>query len=83
MSIKPNITPDDRLLAGLRRAKIMLDCGNTQLYALMNSGELDSVWLGRSRKVTVESIQRLVARRLAAAAERRAARPALDEHVAA
>jgi hypothetical protein len=83
MRIKTNLALDDRLLASLRRAKIMLDCGNTQLYALMNSGELDSVWLGRSRKVTVDSIQRLIARRLASAAERRAAANAAGEHAAA
>jgi hypothetical protein len=83
MSIKANLDPDDRLLASLRRTKTMLDCGNTQLYSLMNSGELDSVWLGRSRKITVDSIQRLIARRLAASAERRAAAAAAGEHVAA
>jgi hypothetical protein len=83
MSIKSNIGPDDRLLASLRRAKTMLDCGNTQLYSLMNSGELDSVWLGRSRKITVDSIQRLIARRLAASAERRAAASAAAQRAAA
>jgi hypothetical protein len=80
MSIKTNLGLDDRLLASLKRARALLDCGNTQLYALMNSGELDSVWLGRSRKITVESIQRLIARRLTAAAELRAASHAPDEH---
>jgi hypothetical protein len=80
MSIKTNLGPDDRLLASLRRARTMLDCGNTQLYSLMNSGELESVWLGRSRKITVDSIQRLIARRLDASAKRRATAHA---HVAA
>ena len=80
MSIKTNPGPDDRLLASLRRARTMLDCGNTQLYSLMNCGELESVWLGRSRKITVDSIQRLIARRLDASAKRRATASA---HVAA
>jgi hypothetical protein len=44
----------------------MLQCSNTRGYELLNAGELDSFLDGRSRKITVESIQRYIARRLAA-----------------
>ena len=42
----------------------MLNCGNTRLYELLSAGELDSFLDGRSRKITVESIRRYVARHL-------------------
>jgi hypothetical protein len=45
----------------------MLGCGNTHGYELLELGELDSYLDGRSRKITVESLHRLIARRLAAA----------------
>ncbi len=45
----------------------MLACSNTRGYELLAAGELDSFLDGRSRKITVESIHRLIARRLAAA----------------
>jgi len=43
----------------------MLNCGNTRLYELIGAGELDSFLDGRSRKITVESIQRYIERQLA------------------
>jgi hypothetical protein len=43
----------------------MLSCSNTRGYELLNAGELESFLDGRSRKITVESIHRYVARRLA------------------
>jgi hypothetical protein len=55
----------ERLVVSPRRAKHMLDCGNTRLYELIKSKELDSFLDGRARKITVESIRRLIARRLA------------------
>jgi hypothetical protein len=45
----------------------MLACSNTRGYELLASGELESYLDGRSRKITVDSIHRLIARRLAAA----------------
>jgi len=48
-----------------RTACRMLDCGNTRLYQLLGTGELDSYLDGRSRKITVESIRRYIAQRLA------------------
>jgi len=44
----------------------MLACSNTRGYELLNAGELDSFLDGRSRKITVESIRRYIARRLSA-----------------
>ena len=44
----------ERLVVSPRRARHMLDCGNTRLYELLAAGELDSFLDGRSRKITVE-----------------------------
>jgi hypothetical protein len=52
-----------RLVVSPRRAMRMLDCGRTRLYQLIKR-ELDSYNDGRSRKITVESIHRYIARRL-------------------
>ena len=46
----------------------MLACSNTRGYELLNAGELDSFLDGRSRKITVESIKRYIARHLPAKA---------------
>ena len=43
----------------------MLTCGVTTLYALIKAGELESFADGGSRKITVESIYRYIAKRLA------------------
>jgi hypothetical protein len=55
---------DDRLVVSPRIARRLLDTGNTRLYELLTAGELDSYREGRSRKITMESIRRLVRRRL-------------------
>ena len=44
----------------------LLACSNTRGYELIASGELESFRDGRSRKITIESIHQLIARRLAA-----------------
>lgn len=62
------LSDDERLVVSPRRAKHMLDCGNTRLYELLNSKELESYLDGRSRKITVSSIKTHIARRLAAGA---------------
>jgi hypothetical protein len=64
---------DERLVVSPRRARHMLDCGNTRLYELLKNQELDSFLDGRSRKIMVDSINRYIAHRLAA--EREAAAP--------
>lgn len=52
----------------------MLACSNTHGYELLAAGELESFLDGRSRKITVASIHRLIARRLAAEKTARAER---------
>ena len=43
----------------------MLGVSNSTGYELLAAGELDSIKFGRARRITVESIHRLIARRLA------------------
>jgi hypothetical protein len=57
----------DQLVVSPRRAGQMLDRGNTKIYELLNNKELDSYLDGRSRKITVVSIHRYIARKLSAA----------------
>jgi hypothetical protein len=57
---------DEPLVVSPRRARRMLDCGNTRLYELLAARELESFKDGKSRKITVASIKRLIARRLEA-----------------
>jgi excisionase family DNA binding protein len=52
------------LVVSPRRARRMLDCGNTRLYELIAARELESFKDGRSRKITVTSIKAYIARRL-------------------
>ena len=52
------------LLVRPRIAWRMLGCGNTYGYALLARGELQSFRDGRSRKITIESIHRYIARQL-------------------
>jgi excisionase family DNA binding protein len=47
----------------------MLSCSNTRGYELLAAGELQSYRDGRSRKITVESIQRYITRRLSPTAK--------------
>jgi excisionase family DNA binding protein len=49
-----------------RDARQLLAVGNTYLYELIAAGELDSFRDGRARKITLDSIRRYIARRLAA-----------------
>jgi hypothetical protein len=51
------------LIVKPREARCMLACGNTRLYELLAAEELESFVDGRSRKITVESIRRYIARR--------------------
>jgi excisionase family DNA binding protein len=61
-------TPNDseRLLVRPRRACYLLDCGTTHLYDLIAKGKLTSFLDGRSRKITVESLNRYINERLTA-----------------
>jgi hypothetical protein len=60
----------ERLVVSPRRAQFLLETGHTRLYELLAAGELDSYQDGRSRKITMESIHRLIERRLAEAPRR-------------
>lgn len=62
------LSDDERLVVSPRRAKHMLDCGNTRLYELLNAKQLESFLDGRSRKITVLSIKAYIARLLSAGA---------------
>jgi len=48
-----------------REAWRMLGCGNSHGYELLARGELESFTDGAARKITVDSIKRYIARRLA------------------
>ncbi len=61
------IGDDEPLVVSPRRARRMLDCGNTRLYELIAARELDTFKDGKSRKITVISIKAYIARRLEAA----------------
>jgi hypothetical protein len=54
----------DQLVVSPRQASIMLGIGNTLLYELLATGELDSYHEGRARRITVDSIRAHIARRL-------------------
>lgn len=45
-------------------ARAVIGCGTTKLYELLNAGELESYFVGRSRRVTTASIRDYVARQL-------------------
>jgi hypothetical protein len=53
----------------------MLECGHKRLYQLLADGELESFKDGRSRKITVKSIEQFVARGLAGSAGSKLKRP--------
>lgn len=52
------------LLVTPARAWELLGVSNSYGYELLANGELDSVKLGRARRITVASIHRLIERRL-------------------
>ena len=55
---------DSPLVVSPRRARYLLNVGNTRLYELLASGELDSFLDGRARKITMASIGQYIARQL-------------------
>jgi excisionase family DNA binding protein len=55
------------LIVKPREACKMLSCSHKKLYQLLADGELESFKDGRSRKITVASIKRRIARQLASA----------------
>jgi excisionase family DNA binding protein len=61
VTVHSNAAP---LIVKPREASRLLACGNTRLYELIAAGELQSFLDGRSRKITVDSIHRYIARRI-------------------
>jgi hypothetical protein len=55
------------LVVGPNRAMVILDCGRTRLYELIEAGEIDTYLDGASRKITVHSLCAYVQRKLEAA----------------
>ncbi len=56
---------DERLVVSPRRTAVLLDCGVTRVYELINRGELESYKDGAARKIVVASIRGYVERQLA------------------
>lgn len=54
------------MVVGTTKACFLLDCGKDELYELIKRGELESYLEDDRRKITVKSINALVAKRLAA-----------------
>jgi excisionase family DNA binding protein len=73
MSQPQGIAIEAPLVASPNQAMKALLVSRATLYSLLNDGELESYTEGRSRRITVESINAYVKRRLAAEAARRAA----------
>jgi hypothetical protein len=54
------------LIVSMKEAGHLLSCGHDQIYDLLRAGELESFMEGHRRKITMRSIQTLIAKRLAA-----------------
>ena len=76
----PSIPPDYNLLPLVVRPRaarrLLGNCGNERLYELLNSGAIQSFVDGRARLISVASINRYVADRLAGAGGTPASAPA-------
>jgi len=62
-----SMTGDKPLVVGMAKAEILLDCGYDTLYGLIKTHQLDSYLENNHRKITMDSIERLIQKRLAAA----------------
>jgi excisionase family DNA binding protein len=72
MSQPQAVVLDTPLVVSPNQAMKALMVSRATLYGLINAGELESYTEGRSRRITVESINTYVRRRLAQEAKRRA-----------
>ncbi|WP_329097474.1 helix-turn-helix domain-containing protein [Actinomadura citrea] len=61
------ITPDSDLLLTVEEAARRLKIGRTQMYSLITSGEVQSVTIGRLRRVPAECLTAYVSGLMAAA----------------
>jgi Helix-turn-helix domain len=67
MSIPSTALGDDEpLVVSPKRAQRILDIGHTRLYELLAARELQSFKEGKSRKITMASIQQYIARQIEA-----------------
>jgi excisionase family DNA binding protein len=69
-SLHPGITGRadlEPLAVAPRQACVLLSIGNTRLYELLRSGELESYLEGRARRITMQSIHRRITRLLTSA----------------
>ena len=71
MSSALSITFDVPLVASPKQAMRAIQVSRKKLYELINTGELESYTEGKSRRITVKSINGYIERRLAAEAVRR------------
>jgi excisionase family DNA binding protein len=71
-----SVDSDGPLVASPNQAMKRLQISRSTLYALLNAGDLESYTQGRSRRITVRSINSYVERRLADEAHRRGRRVA-------
>jgi excisionase family DNA binding protein len=65
---------DEPLVYSPKKTKQKLQVSHSKFYELLNSGELESYTEGRSRRITVRSINSYIERRLAAEKARRHSR---------
>lgn len=66
-----SISLDAPYVASPNQAMKVIQVSRRKLYELINAGELDSYTEGKSRRITVQSIDAYVKRRLAAEVARR------------
>jgi excisionase family DNA binding protein len=71
MSHATPIALDAPLVASPNQAMRVIQVSRKKLYELINTGELESYTEGKSRRITVRSINEYIERRLAAEAARR------------
>jgi len=60
--VSESLITDDQLLVTPEEAARRLSVGRTTIYELMSSGELQSVNIGRCRRVPVSSLSSFVSR---------------------
>lgn len=58
-----NLKPE-ALAVSPAKAGVIIGGGRTKVYELLAQGELESFWIGRSRRITVRSIYAYIDRRL-------------------
>jgi excisionase family DNA binding protein len=66
-----SVDSDGPLVASPNQAMKRLQISRSTLYALLNAGDLESYTQGRSRRITIRSINSYVERRLTEESERR------------